>query len=754
MIEFLNRHLNLPSFLIGLILILVSCLGFYSFGNQKPFLLSALDNRIMDTMFKIRGPQPDSDQVVIVDIDEKSLKALGQWPWSRNILADITRKIYDNGPRALGFDIIFPEKDRTSPAYYFKNLDPSIAKQIPDTILSVVLENKSLDYDLRFGQSVAQGPSILGYTFLQQKDDLKSDDELPFPSGVIRIQPDNVKFESLSLIPAYRAIINTPAVATAESEGFIVVFMDESGTIRQVPLMMIMDNIPYPSLALETFRIGMKIPSLTLHASSKIKRPKTALIGVHIGDRFIPTDSLGQIFVNYRGPEKTFRYISAVDVLTMPSLPVMKNKFVLIGSSSTGLFDLRTTPFSRGIPGIEINANIIDNLIKSDPITYDIFTEIGLTYTLIFGGGLILCLILSILGPLAGGFGAILFFLGALTWNYYYFFLNNRFVGITYPMISCGTILLIISIFNAFWEGKTKKFVQKAFSHYVSPEVVSQLIKDPKTLSLKCEEKNLTILFLDIRGFTSISEKMTSQDLGNFMNNFLTIMSQLIMKNEGTVDKFIGDAIMAFWVAPKDDPDHAFKAVETALQLKSELNHLQKTYKKDSLPDISVGIGINSGIVSVGNFGSNERFDYTVMGDNVNLASRLEGANKNYGTTILISEATKDIIKDSFFYRYIDKVQVKGRKEAVNIYEPLSKGSPPKDISNEVKTFEKGIKAYQHQNFHEAYHIIKALHKNNPIQLYQSYLDRISAYLKSPPADQWDGSERRNRLPVNKLSTK
>ena len=754
MIEYLKQHINLASFLLGFILILIFCLGFYSFGNQKPVLLSALDNRIMDTMFKIRGPQPDSGQVVIVDIDEKSLKALGQWPWSRNILANITRKIYDNSPRALGFDIIFPEKDRTSPAYYFKNIDPSIASQIPDTILSVVLDNESLDYDLVFGKAISRGPSILGYSFLQKKDELKSEDELPFPSGMIRIRPDNVKFESLSLIQAYRAIINIPSVAMAESEGFINVFMDESGTIRQVPLMMIMDNIPYPSLALETYRIGMKMPSLTLHASSKIKRPKTAILGIQIGNKFIPTDSFGQIFVNYRGPEKTFRYISAVDVLTMPSLPVLKNKFVLIGSSSAGLFDLRTTPFSRGIPGIEINANIIDNLIKSDPFTYDIFTEIGLTYALIIGAGLILCLILSVLGPLAGGFGAIFFFFSALTWNYYYFFLNNRYVGITYPMISCGSILLIISIFNAFWEGKTKKFVQKAFSHYVSPEVVSQLIKNPKALSLKCEEKKLTILFLDIRGFTSISEKMTSQDLGHFMNDFLTRMSKLIMENEGTVDKFIGDSIMAFWGAPKDDPDHANKAVETALQLKSELSSLHKSHKKKDMPEISVGIGINSGIVSVGNFGSNERFDYTVMGGNVNLASRLEGANKNYGTTILISEATKNIIKHNFFYRYIDKVQVKGRKEAINIYEPLIKGLPPNELLNEVKTFEKGIKAYQHQNFQAAYNILKSLHKNHPIQLYQSYLDRIKSYIESPPSEQWNGAERRSRLPVNKLLTK
>ena len=752
--EHIKQYLNLSSFSLGCILIFISCLGFYSFGNQKPALLNTIDNRIMDMMFKIRGTRPDSGKVIIVDIDEKSLKKIGQWPWPRNILADITKNLYKNGARAVGFDVIFAEKDRTAPIYFFKNLDASITNQIPENVLSKLFNNESMDHDSIFGQAVSMGPSILGYAFLMKEDQLKSEHELPFPSSMIRIKPDKINFKDLSLIPAYRAVTNIPKVAMAESEGFINVFTDDSGTTRQVPLMMIMDNIPYPSLALETFRVGMKIPSLTIQASSKIKTPQTTILGIHIGNKFIPTDSLGQIFVNYRGPVNTFRYISAVDILTKPSLPILKDKFVLIGSSSTGLFDLKTTPFSSAVPGIEINANIVDNLIESDPFTYDIYTEIGLTYTLIIAGGLLLSIILSVLGPLAGSFGAIVFFCGSLTWNYYYFFLNNRHVGITYPIITCAGILLIISIFNSFREGKTKKFIHKAFSHYVSPDVVSQLLKNPKALSLKGEEKELTVLFCDIRGFTSISEKMNSQELGNFMNIFLTRMSRVIMKNNGTVDKFIGDAIMAFWGAPKEDPDHAIKAVHTALQLKLELNRMEKNHKMKNLPKISVGIGINSGVVSVGNFGSKERFDYTVMGDNVNLASRLEGANKNYGTTILISESTKNIIKKSFFCRYIDKVRVKGRQEAVDLYEPLSEGSPPDDILNQVKIFEKGIKAYQHQNFQEAYQIIGTLHKNDPSRLYQSYLDRIKGFIKSPPSAQWDGVERRSRLPVNKLLTK
>lgn len=752
--EYIKNHINLPSFFLGCFLIFFSCLILYSFGLHKPALLRTMDNRTMDMMFKLRGAVSDIENVVIVDIDEKSLNKLGQWPWPRNLLADMTKNLYKNGARAIGFDIVFAEKDRTSPANYFKNLDASITSQIPDNILSGLLQNEALDFDSIFGHALSMGPTILGYAFVFKNDGLKSKEQLPFPSGMIQIKPDHVKFEDLALNSGYRAVINTPSVAMAQSEGFMNMATDDSGTTRQVPLLMLMDDIAYPSLALETFRVGMKIPVLTIHASSRINTPKTAILGIYLGDRFVPTDSFGQIFVNYRGPANSFRYISAADVLTRSSLPIIKDKFVLIGSSSTGLYDLKATPFSSQVPGVEIHANIIDNLIHSDPFIYDIFTEIGLNYTLIIVGGLFLTFILSVLGPLAGGFAAFLFFVSSFTWNYYYFFLNNRHVGMIYPIITWVGILLIISIFNSFREGKTKRFIQKAFSSYVSPGVVSQLIKNPKSLSLKGEEKELTVLFCDIRGFTAISEKMNSQDLGDFMNNYLSRMSHIIMENNGTVDKFIGDAIMAFWGAPKEEPNHAAIAVRTALLLTAELKQLHKIYKKTNLPKISLGIGINSGIMSVGNFGSKERFDYTVMGDNVNLASRLEGANKNYGTSILISETTKTMIKEAFFCRYIDKVQLKGRQESVDLYEPISEGLPSVDIINEVKTYENAVIAYQHQDFQKACHIIGKLHENNPTQLYQSYLDRINGFIKSPPSTQWKGVERRYQLPVNKLLTK
>lgn len=750
----LNKILSLPSFVLGCFLILISCVVFYSFGNQKPFVLKSLDNQIMDIMFNIRGPVPDSGQVIIVDIDEKSLTHFGQWPWPRNLLADLTTHLFKNGARVVGFDIVFAEKDRASPVYFFKNLDEDIKGQIPKNTLADIFKKPSLDYDTLFGQALSKGPSVLGYAFQMKKDFLKLEDQVPFPSSIIKITPDTLNFQNLSLIPAYRAIINHPSVSMAQSEGFFNVFEDPFGTTRKVPLLMEMDHIPYPSLALEIYRIGTANPVLTIQASDKIKTPQNTILGIHIGNQFIPTDSFGQLSINFRGPAHTFTYISALDVLTKPDVPAIKDKFVLIGSSAVGLFDLKTTPLSNVIPGTEINANIIDNLIQSDPFTYDRYTEIGLTYFLIISGGLLISLLLSTIGPAVGSFGAFAFLSFVLAYNYYHFFLNNRHVGIAYPILTCVGIVFFITVFNAFRERKTKRFIHKAFSHYVAPDVVTHLIKNPETLSLKGEERELTVLFLDIRGFTSLSENMTSRELGNFMNDFLSRISHIIIKNDGTVDKFIGDAVMAFWGAPKSDPYHAYKAVHAALDIKTELARLDTHNYSNTIPRIQVGIGINSGVVSVGNFGSKERFDYTVMGDNVNLASRLEGANKNYGTTILISEATRKMTDQNFFCRYVDKVAVKGRQKPVDVYEPLSIGQPSAELVQEVTLFEKGIKAYQQQDFQGALAIIDKLHAASPSQLYQSYIDRIHGFIKYPPQFKWDGSERRARLPVNKLLTK
>jgi adenylate cyclase len=642
-------------------------------------------------------------------------------------------------------DIVFAEPDRTSPIRYTDELQRIYNVKLP--ALDPSVDPEVLNHDLALGNAIASGPTVLGYAFQLHDDGLKTNDEIPFPSCQINILPETTRFRDLALIEAYRGVVNIMDVAQGRSEGFFNVFSDSSGIIRKVPLLMMMDNIPYPSLALEMYRIGAHTNEFTIHASRQVKAPETGLLGISVGNRFVPTDDNGRISVNYRGPGKAFPYIPAVDILDDRNHVSLKDKFVLIGGSATGLFDLVATPYANSYSGVEVHATIIDNMINGDPFSHDIFTEIGWTYALIVMGGLLLSLFLAYGGPLSGGIGGLVIILAVLFGNFHLFFLKNMLVGVVYPFISFLVLFLAVSISNYFYEDRQKGFIQNAFGHYVSPRVVSQLIDNPEKLSLKGEQKNLTVLFSDIRGFTTISEQLSSEQLGLFMNEYLTTMSNCIIAHGGTVDKFIGDAIMAIWGAPLDDRDHAVHAVQAAMSMMVKLKETQQDYARRGLPVIDIGIGINTGIMSVGNFGSRERFDYTVMGDNVNLASRLEGANKDYGTNVIISELTKQELGDKFFCRYIDRVRVKGKNKAVDIYEPLVEGTPDPSLVKEVGIFESAVADYRRQKFEKAREIIARLYDRNPLRLYSIYLHRINAYLESPPPGDWDGVEQRLHLP-------
>jgi len=741
--------IRLSPFKLGCLSVVAACLIYYAFGNQKPALLTSLDNRVADAMFRWRGPEKTTGSVVIIDIDEKSLKAIGQWPWPRNVVAQLIDRIQAEGPRAIGLDIVFAEPDRTSPYRYVDELQRIYGIKLPN--LPSNADPEILNHDLALGRSLAAGPTVLGYTFQLYDDGLKTAGDVPFPSCLIKINPETTPYTDLALPVAYRAVINVVDVAQGLSEGFFNVFLfhDTSGTIRKVPLFIMLDEIPYPSLALEVFRIGMQKNDLVIHASRRFRVPKTGMLGVGVGDRLIPTDDNGRIAVNFRGPAKSFAYVSAVDVLRGEHQRQLIDKYVLIGTSSAGLFDLVATPFSNAYPGVEVHATIIDNMIAGDPFTHDIFTENGWTYALIIVGGIALSMLLAYGGPLSGGVGGLLIILAVLFGNYHMFFQKNMLVGVVYPFLSFLFVFLVATLSNYFFEGREKSFIRSAFGHYVSPRVVSQLMQNPDKLSLKGEQKQLTVLFSDIRGFTTISEQLNSEQLSSFMNEYLTIMSNCIISHGGTVDKFIGDAIMAIWGAPLDDANHAVHAVRAALSMMDRLKEVQLDYAQRELPAIDIGIGINTGIMSVGNFGSHERFDYTVMGDSVNLASRLEGANKDYGTHIIISEFTRTALGDQFFCRYVDKVRVKGKNKAVMIYEPLAEGVPDAALLREAEVFENAAADYRAQKFLRAREAIETLYCNNPLRLYAIYLNRIDKYLQSPPPADWDGVEQRLHLPEN-----
>ncbi len=721
---------------VGVGVVLLACLLYFSFGQQKPELLVSLDNQVVNAMFRFRGPQVHAANVVIVDIDEKSLRELGQWPWPRDVVAELVGRIDAAGALVTGFDIVFAEPDRTSPV----NLLPSLSDVLTPAEMDQIERRADMDHDLMLGDAVAESQVVLGYPFQLSRDGLKREADRPMPSVNLHLEPAGLAFSALALRQGYRAVVNVPEVAMAESEGFFNIFYDPAGTVRQAPLLMLMDGIVYPSLALEMARLGQGISELVVHAGRQKSGGRNTVLGISLGARFIPTTGGGELAINYRGPYNTFTYLPAVEVLRGEHAGRIKDSYVLIGASAAGLFDVHATPYSSIYPGVEVQATIIDNLLNGDPFFYDIFTEIGITYSLILAGGILLSIMLAYMGAIAGGLLGLALIMVTIVVDYQWFFLNNRLIGITYPLLVLVTVFMVETLFNYFAEYRRKSFIRDAFGHYVPPAVISEIIREPGKLSLAGEQREVTILFSDIRDFTSISEHMDSQQLGFFMNSYLTAMSDIIMSHRGLVDKYIGDAVMAFWGAPLNDGEHVVNAVRAALAMQQKLDRMQTEFAQRGLPAIETGIGINTGTVSVGNFGSQRRFDYTVIGDDVNLASRLEGLNKPYGTRIIISGYTRNLLGPNFFCRPIDLVRVKGKEQPVEIFEPLLEGEPSEELRSEVSEFEVALRGYRARNFEAAYDRISQLQANNPSQLYALYLERIREFLKAAPAPDWDGT--------------
>jgi adenylate cyclase len=705
----------------------VACAVLYITGDQVfQQGLRTIDQRITDWMFRARGPVPDTGSVVIVDIDERSLAEVGQWPWSRNIVAEMLRRIGEHEPLIIGFDMFFPEPDRSSPGNYLDLLGSDA-----ETVAG--LSPAELDYDLALGQAVAEVPVVLGYMFVLEPDGITPGDDVPFPmSSIDRIVPDGV---SLELFSAHRPLLNLPTISfEARSEGFINAIPTDSATIRRVPLLMAYQDTPYPSLALEMLREGVGETKITIVAD------RSGITGVLLGERLIPTDYRAQVTPNWRGGAFTFPYVSACDVIAGRVPPgSLAGRYVLVGSSAQGLHDLRSSPMSASIPGVEIHANVIDSVLRGDVLYEAPITEIGTVFCFLLLGGVGLSALLAFAPPLLGGALGLLTLLGIVYGNYHYFFLRGTLLGITYPLVAVVLVLMVTSLWNYFTAGREKAFIRRAFSHYVSPAVVSQLVRQPEKLSLEGEERELSVMFSDIRDFTSISEGMSAAELSAFLNEYLTRMTDVVMEARGTVDKFIGDAIMAIWGAPLADDQHAVHAVRGSLGMIAALQAMQDGFRRRGLPEIRIGIGVNTGPVSVGNMGSRDRFDYTVMGDNVNLASRLEGLNKVYGTHMLISEPTRLAVGDLFFCRLVDRVRVKGRHLPIGIYEPLIEGTPAPELATETEVFERALEHCFSRRFHEAAADLTDLVEQYADPVYALHLERVRAYIEQPPAPDWDG---------------
>jgi len=708
---------------------------------NHPKLITSFDNKIQDIMFLIRGKIKDTNNVVIIDIDEKSLNSLGQWPWSRDKLAKILANLTNAGVAAIGLDIVFAEKDRTSPALIFKKFNIKF-KNPPN-------------YDEIFANIISQTPTILGYQFeLEDKKFLKQG-EINIPAIIIeKNKPANLDL----LIDAKGVILNIPKIQeVAYSSGFFNNIPDDSGVIRRVPLIIRYQDQLYPSLALELLRALSGINKIIINYN------ELGITNLQIGDMLIPTDKFGRLFVNFRGPEGSFKYISAVDIYNNNfDLNLIKNKIVIIGTTAAGLKDLRATPFESIYPGVEVHANVIDNIIKGDFLTFPYWIDLANIVILFF---VIFITIYSNtytpfwFNPVALIIIAISLFIG----GYYALFYKGIVLNIFLPILATFVATLLATFMDYIFEIRQEHLIKQKFATKVSKEVMEDILKDLDVDKFRANTKEITIFFSDVRNFTNISETLSDAKLLiEFLNQYMDPMTKIITKYKGTVDKYIGDAIMAYWNAPNDIANHTEKAVIASLeqlhkvkelnikyQNQEKFKNLAKMAKEKNIPILDIGIGLNVGEAVVGEMGSNERSDYTAIGDSVNLASRMEALCKYYNSKLNITNFVKEKLdQDKFIFRFLDLVTVKGKTEPVEIWQIIDYDRSEKypklydvtkeELLQEIEVYHNAVKFYKMQRFEEALEMFKNLqnYKNKTNKnIYNIYIERCEHYIANPPKD-------------------
>ncbi len=680
-----------------------------------PTLPDSIDNRLRDKLFTIRGEIPNSNNVVIIDIDEQSLETLGQWPWSRNKIAKVLTNLDKSEVGLIAFDIVFAEKDNSSPHSVFKKYG-IIKKNIPN-------------YDLEFAKTIANTPTILGYQFELEKTDYIKKTAPQIPAIFIE---RNKTFDEQFMIKAKGTILNIPILQdNAYSSGFFNNIPDESGIIRSVPLVISYDEIIYPSLALEVVRI------ITDTNKVYINYNEQGVSDITLKDRVIPTDRYGRILVNFRGKEKNFKYYSALDIYNNTfDKKELEGKIALIGTSAAGLLDLRATPFESVYPGVEVHANVIDNIIQGDYIYKAAWID-GANITIIFVLAIIVVLLTTFTPFLLNPIIYITVTFLTLLSIYKILFTQGIVLNIFFPILTILASSVLTTLFDYFYEIKKEEAIKEKFASKVSKKVMDKLLYDLDNNEFQAMEKEITVFFSDIRGFTKISEQMnTAKDLISYLNKYMEPMSDIIIKHDGTIDKYIGDAIMAYWNAPADVENHADKAVEASLEQIAYLTILNKKLISLNQPIIDIGIGLNSGMAVIGEMGSIGRSDYTVIGDSINLGARLESLCKYYGSKLNISNFTKEKLEKKYIFRFLDLVTVKGKSEPIEIWQVVDIKKPNKDLEDELELYHRAIELYKDSSFKEALELFKQGDVNEQKtnkNINQIYIQRCEEYTKTPP---------------------
>lgn len=705
-------------------------------------LVAKLEAIAYDTRLRLTMPRSVDPRVVIVDIDEKSLAVEGRWPWPRHRVAALVDALFDRYRIAvLGFDVVFPEKDESSGLGTLRILADTELQSLPQFRAAVEALSPKLEYDRILAESFAKRPVILGSYFTRHRIDGTPLAIGTLPQPVLAAGTFTGRNIGFAEFDGYGG--NLPELlAAAAGGGHFTPETDPDGVHRRVPMLAKYRDAFYEPLALAIVRLILESPPVAPEFAdeSLLSRKYPGLEALIVGPVRIPVDEHANALVPYRGRQKSYPYISASDVLRgTADTAALADRIVLVGTSAPGLQDLRSTPVDALYPGVEIHANLItgmlDQTIKQRP-PYVLGAEV----CLLLAAGMGLALLLPLLSPARATFVT----LGALAtvagvnvgvWQF-----GNLVLPLASGLLLIAMLYALNMSYGYFVESRSKERISGLFGQYVPPELVDEMSRDPDRFSMDSVNRNMTVLFSDVRGFTSISEGLEPKALSQLMNGYLTPMTRIIHGRRGTIDKYMGDAIMAFWGAPVEDTDHAKHAVLAGLDMQKRLASLEAEFAARGWPPLRIGIGVNTGAMSVGNMGSEVRVAYTVMGDAVNLASRLEGLTKRYGVTMLVGEATRAAVSDVVF-RELDRVRVKGKDAPVAIYEPLGvQGEVPRERLDRAKLFQQALKFYRAQDWDKAELQLLNLQKADPDDaLYGAFLERI-AYLRShPPGNGWDG---------------
>ena len=617
----------------------------YVFGIP---LLDLLELKTYDMRLRAL-PAAAPQHVTIAAIDERSLAELGRWPWSRATLATLVDRLDEAGARVVAFDVFFPEPESRA-------ADERFARAIGAgrrVVLSAVFLLDRAEARQVGAERVESARQAIARHAIQDVQQHGAGTEFPMP------EPHGV----LANIPVLQR--------SAAYSGHINVLPDADGTLRYAPLVHRYDGRYYPSFSVQIARALLGDQRLVLHTEPY------GIAGLEIGGRLVPTDEQGRLLVRYRGPEQTFATLSIADILGGRADPaLLRDRAVLIGATAKGIGDIRVTPYGAAYPGVELHANVIEDLLAGGLLRRPEWMGVVDAGILI-----VLGLALAWLLPRSGVWGGALLTLGALAGYLLLaqqlFQMQGLWLNVVYPTLLVAALFVSTTLVQYFSAESEKRYLRTAFQHYLPATVINEIVADAGKLRLGGEKRELTVLFSDIRGFTSMSETLAPEDLVKFLNIYFTAMTQKVFDHRGSLDKYIGDAIMAIFGAPVADPHHALGACRTALDMVGALKELEGEWQRVGLPQlrVDIGIGISTGPMIVGNMGSVDRFNYTVTGDAVNLASRIESLNKTYGTNILVSEYTYDQAKDALpRAREIDRVQVRGREQYVRLYELIPEG--------------------------------------------------------------------------------